>query len=98
MSDRRSAISLSLHSPRSAEKIVFAGSGAIRAALAGIVALFATVSPARAQTGTSVPASHWASLQPSSTDNYWKRFALGFATSILAHETAHILSAVLMGY
>jgi len=70
----------------------------MRAALAGIVVLCATVSPAHAQTGTSVPASHWASLQPSSTDNYWKRFALGFATSILAHETAHILSAVLMGY
>jgi len=70
----------------------------MRAALAGIVALCLTVSPAHAQTGTSVPATQWAALQPSTTDNYWKRFALGFATSILAHETAHILSAVLMGY
>ncbi|MFL5477603.1 MAG: hypothetical protein ACJ8AF_00625 [Gemmatimonadaceae bacterium] len=28
----------------------------------------------------------------------WKRFALGFGASILAHESAHVLSALLMGY
>jgi hypothetical protein len=33
-----------------------------------------------------------------STDNYWLRFALGFGTSILAHESAHILSSVAMGF
>lgn len=31
-------------------------------------------------------------------DNYWRRFALGFGASIAAHESAHILSALLMGF
>jgi hypothetical protein len=30
-------------------------------------------------------------------DHYWGRFALGFAGSILAHETAHILTAYAVG-
>ena len=33
-----------------------------------------------------------------SRDNYWERFAIGFGASIIAHESAHILSALLMGY
>ena len=32
------------------------------------------------------------------TDNYWRRFALGFGASIMAHESAHILSAIAMGF
>jgi hypothetical protein len=28
----------------------------------------------------------------------WKRFAFGFGASIIAHEGAHVLSALLMGY
>ena len=31
-------------------------------------------------------------------DSYWRRFALGFGASILAHESAHILSALVMGF
>jgi hypothetical protein len=30
-------------------------------------------------------------------DHYWERFALGFAGSILAHETAHLLTAYAVG-
>lgn len=30
-------------------------------------------------------------------DHYWGRFALGFAGSILAHETAHLLTAYAVG-
>jgi hypothetical protein len=30
-------------------------------------------------------------------DHYWGRFALGFAGSILAHETAHVLTAYAVG-
>ena len=30
-------------------------------------------------------------------DHYWRRFALGFAGSILAHETAHVLTAYAVG-
>lgn len=33
-----------------------------------------------------------------SNDHNWKRFAFGFGASILAHEGAHVLSSVLMGY
>ena len=30
-------------------------------------------------------------------DNYWRRFALGFGASILAHETAHVLTSIAVG-
>ena len=30
-------------------------------------------------------------------DNYWRRFAFGFGASILAHESAHILTSVALG-
>jgi hypothetical protein len=30
-------------------------------------------------------------------ENYWRRFALGFGASILAHESAHILSSIALG-
>ena len=32
-----------------------------------------------------------------SPDNYWRRFALGFGASILAHEAAHILTSLALG-
>lgn len=38
------------------------------------------------------------SVATESRSNYWERFAIGFGASILAHESAHILSALLMGY
>ena len=31
------------------------------------------------------------------SDNYWRNFAFGFAASILAHETAHILTSLALG-
>jgi hypothetical protein len=30
-------------------------------------------------------------------ENYWRRFALGFGASILAHESAHILTSIAVG-
>ncbi len=30
-------------------------------------------------------------------DNYWRRFAFGFGASILAHESAHILTSIALG-
>ena len=30
-------------------------------------------------------------------ENYWRRFAFGFGASILAHETAHILTSIALG-
>ena len=32
------------------------------------------------------------------SDNYWKRFALGAGASLLAHESAHILTALALGF
>ena len=34
---------------------------------------------------------------PTHPDNYWRRFAFGFAGSILAHETAHVLMSYAVG-
>jgi hypothetical protein len=34
----------------------------------------------------------------SSFDSYWRRFALGFGVSLLAHESAHILTSLALGY
>jgi len=38
------------------------------------------------------------SLAVSDSGRYWPRFALGFASSILAHESAHIISSLVMGF
>jgi hypothetical protein len=32
-----------------------------------------------------------------SHDSYWPRFALGFGASVLAHESAHVVTALLLG-
>jgi hypothetical protein len=34
----------------------------------------------------------------SSFDDYWRRFAFGFGLSLLAHESAHILTSMALGY
>jgi hypothetical protein len=39
------------------------------------------------------------SVDPSGpSDNYWKKFAIGAATSLLAHESAHVLTALALGF
>jgi hypothetical protein len=43
------------------------------------------------------PARAQAAPSPVRSDNYWRLFAFGFATSILAHETAHVLTAYAVG-
>jgi len=32
------------------------------------------------------------------SDNYWRRFAIGAGASLLAHESAHILTALALGF
>ena len=32
------------------------------------------------------------------SDSYWKRFAIGAAASLLAHESAHVLTALALGF
>ena len=48
------------------------------------------------------PATATAQQEPSADqaaqNSYWRRLALGFAASILAHESAHVLSSLIMGF
>jgi hypothetical protein len=43
------------------------------------------------------PAQSPSSAESAGSDNYWRKIALGFGVSLLAHETAHILSAIALG-
>jgi hypothetical protein len=38
-----------------------------------------------------------AASPPTRSDNYWRLFAFGFAGSVLAHETAHVLMSYAVG-
>ena len=51
--------------------------------------------PARAQTGESRAVTDTAGAPHERT--YWRDFAAGFATSLLAHETAHVVTALALG-
>ena len=54
---------------------------------------------AAAQSGSTIPYGRHATPEAaSSNDTYWRRFAVGFGASILAHESAHIASSLLMGF
>ena len=92
MSDNRSAaISDLLRAGYSAKKIATSGlSRLVVTSLAGVAFLFGNPTFAMAQQGTSEivtpPAGH-----------YWRSFAFGFAASILAHESAHILTSFALG-
>jgi hypothetical protein len=54
-----------------------------------LIALIA--SPASAQ-------SYSSREQGESSDGYWKKFALGAGLSLLAHESAHILTSIALGF
>ena len=51
---------------------------------------------------TGLPATAHAQQAPSADqaarDSYWRRLAFGFAASVLAHESAHVLSSLAMGF
>jgi hypothetical protein len=71
----------------------------MRLALAGVILFPATPRIASGQTPTIAPSVILHSAgQPPERDNYWQRFAFGFAASILAHESAHIISSLVMGF
>jgi hypothetical protein len=92
MSDNRSAaISASLQAESSAKKI--ASLRLSRPVVLGLasLALFAG-SPATA------PAQQSPSADQAAQNSYWRRFALGIGASILAHESAHVLSSLVMGF
>jgi hypothetical protein len=58
---------------------------------ASLLLLFAFPKTALSQSLSSADSSEQAS-------SYWKRFALGAAASLLAHESAHILTSLALGF
>jgi hypothetical protein len=70
---------------------------AVAAALAGAIAMLADRLPAQASPPDTVSLSVASRSQPHSTPHYKLRFAVGFVTSILAHESGHIIAAYAVG-
>lgn len=66
------------------------------AAIAALVALHSLPASLGAQDGASAPPSDSVrrEVRP---PRYWRRMAAGFATSILAHEGAHVVTAFAVG-
>jgi hypothetical protein len=56
-----------------------------------ILLIILIASPARAQ-------SYSSREEAESSDGYWKKFALGAGLSLLAHESAHILTSIALGF
>src|SRR6185312_8304300 len=100
MSDKRSSILSILRARRLANKIRSRAIGAMLVAASGLAVLSAMPGLVAGQSAVP-PLSGRAKLSASSedtNDHNWKRFAFGFGASILAHEGAHVLSSLLMGY
>src|SRR5438477_297857 len=99
MSDKRSAIDFVLHPGRPWKKLSSRVSGAMIPGLLGIFLFCGAPISASAQSGPTVPFGRFATGEAAaSNDSYWRRFALGFGASILAHESAHVVSSLLMGF
>ncbi len=66
----------------------------------GLFVVSAMPGLAAGQSGILAPSGRvkLSSTGEDSNDHNWKRFAFGFGASILAHEGAHVLSSLLMGY
>lgn len=92
MSDNRSAAISSLPQAESSAKKI-ASLRLSRPVVLGFASLVLfTGSPATA------PAQQAPSANQATQNSYWRRFAFGFAASILAHESAHVLSSLAMGF
>ena len=61
------------------------------------MAVALTAPASRAQMTPTAGADSVPRTSHSIDDNYWPRFALGFAGSLLAHEAAHILTSIAVG-
>src|SRR6266566_3589695 len=97
MSDKRSVISLMLHAGRLAKKIRSRLCDAIFVGVVGLALSSCLATPARAQSALTFAFARQA-VADSAADHYWQRFAFGFASSLLAHESAHIISSLVMGF
>jgi hypothetical protein len=62
--------------------------------LACLLLLSCSVATARAQSSTSHVSARDSA---SESGSYWRRFALGVGISLVAHETAHILTSIALG-
>src|SRR4029077_18242302 len=91
MSDRRSVIDCTLHAGDQAKKISSRSSRAMIVGIASTLLIVLIASPASAQ-------SYSSREQAESSDGYWKKLALGAGISLFAHESAHILTAIALGY
>src|SRR5467141_4171633 len=88
MSDRRSAISYLLRADHLANNIAN-----LRLSRAILICLtFSAVGLGSPRFSRAQAAS-----PPTRSDNYWRLFAFGFAGSIVAHETAHVLMSYAVG-
>ena len=92
MSDKRSAIGATLGVKDLGSKIP---SPRRRAIAVGIAVLAATSVPR-----VSIAAQQLStfSTDTSQRDGYWRKFAIGAGISLLAHETAHIVTSMAMGF
>jgi hypothetical protein len=58
---------------------------------------FASASLLTSLTATALAQQGPPTERPAPADKYWLRFALGFGASIIAHESAHILTSLALG-
>src|SRR2546423_965967 len=99
MSDRRSAIDSVLPAWHHRRKLSSPFPGAMFLGLLAVILSSGLPWNLGAQTATQSGLTFDVSRGVAgATDNYWRRFALGFGASIMAHENAHILSAIAMGF
>ena len=92
MSDNRSAIGASLRVKDVEFKISLPSH---RAITIGIAVLSATIFPAQQLSAQQAATFAITSAQPG---GYWAKLALGFGLSLFAHESAHVLSSLAMGF
>lgn len=70
------------------------GSGKCRAIISGVIALLLLSSLPATASG-----QRYSSVDPTGpSDSYWKKFVIGAGVSLLAHESAHILTSLALGY
>ena len=92
MSDNRSAIGASLRVKEVESKISWSRH---RAIIIGIALFSASMLPAQRSSAQQTSTFAITSGQPA---GYWTKLALGFGLSLFAHECAHVLSSLAMGF
>jgi hypothetical protein len=63
-----------------------------------MIALIVALSTSSMPAPVSAQAYSPRETAPEQTDSYWKKFALGAAISLAAHESAHILTSIALGF